>query len=144
MIMIIYFVIGSFRGTFSSVNMLKGYMIRERLGTPVLVVLQHHLATAFWFLQFHSLDARGLRPVCPPLHATGYDGLLSESLNHVWASQAMLAMYEIENKRKVLWRHNLSSMITFYYTTVWDGTNLYNALFIYIVYSRTFNVINSS
>jgi len=47
MIMIIYFVIGSFRGTFSSVNMLKGYMIRERLGTPVLVVLQHHLATAF-------------------------------------------------------------------------------------------------
>jgi len=44
--MIIYFVIGNFRGTFSSVNMLegtclfvemlKGYMIRERLGTPGL------------------------------------------------------------------------------------------------------------
>jgi len=30
------------------------------------------------------------------LHATGYGGLLSESFNHVWASQAMLTMSEIE------------------------------------------------
>ena len=64
---------------------------------------KNHLATAFQFLQFNSwdghlaLDARGRHPVCPPLlHATKYGGLLSESLNHVWASQAMLAMYEIE------------------------------------------------
>ena len=35
-----------------------------------------------------------------PLHATGYGGLLSESLNHVWASQAMLTMYEIEKETK--------------------------------------------
>jgi len=43
MIMIIYFVMGNFRGILSSVNtlkgymlslrMLKGYMVRERLGT---------------------------------------------------------------------------------------------------------------
>jgi len=31
-----YFVIRSFRGTCSSVGMLKGYMVRKRLGTPVL------------------------------------------------------------------------------------------------------------
>jgi len=49
-------------------------------------------------LQFHSLDARGRHPVpplCTPL-GTVYGGLLSEGLNHVWASQAMLTMYEIE------------------------------------------------
>jgi len=52
-------------------------------------------------LQFHSLDAhlaldiRGRHPFSP-LHATEYGGLLSESLNHVWASQAMLTMHEIE------------------------------------------------
>jgi len=34
--MIKYFVIRHFRGTCSSVRMLKGYMVRERLGTPVL------------------------------------------------------------------------------------------------------------
>jgi len=32
----------------------------------------------------------------PPLHATGNAGLISENLNHVWASQALLTMYEIE------------------------------------------------
>jgi len=31
-----YFVIRNFRGTCSSVGMLKGYMVRERLGAPVL------------------------------------------------------------------------------------------------------------
>jgi len=36
MIMVIYFVIENFSGTFSSVNMLKWYMVRERLGTPGL------------------------------------------------------------------------------------------------------------
>jgi len=36
--MIKYFVIRNFRGTFSSVEMLKGYMVRERLGTPALDV----------------------------------------------------------------------------------------------------------
>jgi len=43
-----------------------------------------------------ALDARGCRPVCPlpPLYVTGYGGLLSESLIHVWASQAMLTIYE--------------------------------------------------
>jgi len=35
-------------------------------------------------------------PVAPPLHATGGGGLLSETLNHVWASQARLTMHEIE------------------------------------------------
>jgi len=34
--MIKYFVITNFRGTRSSVGMLKGCMVRERLGTPVL------------------------------------------------------------------------------------------------------------
>jgi len=34
--MIICFVIGNLRGTLSSVNMLKGYMLRERLGTVAL------------------------------------------------------------------------------------------------------------
>jgi len=34
-------------------------------------------------------------PLCTPL-ATGYGGLLSESLHHLWASQATLTMYEIE------------------------------------------------
>jgi len=33
----------------------------------------------------------------PPLHACGYGGLLSESLNHVWASQALFTVYETEN-----------------------------------------------
>jgi len=55
-------------------------------------------------LQFHSLDAhlaldaRGRRHVFPPppLHVTGYGGLFSESFNHVWTSQAMLSMSEIE------------------------------------------------
>jgi len=53
----------------------------------VLVALQqkNHLAAAFQYLQFSSLDARGCRPICfSPLHATGYDlqcgRLLSESL----------------------------------------------------------------
>jgi len=30
------FVIRTFRGTCSTVEMLKGYMVRERLGTPAL------------------------------------------------------------------------------------------------------------
>jgi len=34
--MIKYFVIRNFRGTCSSVKMLKGYMVRERLGTPAV------------------------------------------------------------------------------------------------------------
>jgi len=34
--MLQYFVIKNFRGTFSSVEMLKGYMVRESLGTPGL------------------------------------------------------------------------------------------------------------
>jgi len=34
-------------------------------------------------------------PLYAPL-GTVYGGLLSESLNHVWANQAMLTMYEIE------------------------------------------------
>jgi len=33
--MLKYFVIRNFRGTFSSVEILKGYVVRERLGTPV-------------------------------------------------------------------------------------------------------------
>jgi len=41
-----------------------------------------------------------LDPPMLPLHTTGYGGLLSESLNHVWASQAMLTMYEIEKETK--------------------------------------------
>jgi len=32
--MIKYFVIRNFKGSWSSVGMLKGYMVRERLGTP--------------------------------------------------------------------------------------------------------------
>jgi len=35
-------------------------------------------------------------PFAPPLHVTGYGGLFSESFNHVWASQAMFTMSEIE------------------------------------------------
>jgi len=35
-------------------------------------------------------------PFAPPLDATGNAGLLSENLNHIWASQAILTMYEIE------------------------------------------------
>jgi len=35
--MIKYFVIRNLRGTRFSVEMLKGYMVRERLGTPVLM-----------------------------------------------------------------------------------------------------------
>jgi len=31
------FVTRNFRGTFTSVEMLKGYMVKERLGTPDLV-----------------------------------------------------------------------------------------------------------
>jgi len=38
-------------------------------------------------------------PLCTPL-GTVYSGLLSESLNHVCASQAMLTMYEIEKYTK--------------------------------------------
>jgi len=34
--MIKYIVIRDFRGTCSSVGMLKGYMVNERLGTPAL------------------------------------------------------------------------------------------------------------
>ena len=34
--MIKYFVIRNFRGTCQSVGMLKGYMVRKRLGTPAL------------------------------------------------------------------------------------------------------------
>jgi len=34
--MIKYFIIRNFRGTCSSAEMLKGYMVRERLGTPDL------------------------------------------------------------------------------------------------------------
>jgi len=34
--MIKYFVMRHFSGTCSSVDMLKGYMVRERLGIPVL------------------------------------------------------------------------------------------------------------
>jgi len=34
--MIKYFVIKNFRGTYSSAEMLKGYMVKERLGTPVV------------------------------------------------------------------------------------------------------------
>jgi len=34
-------------------------------------------------------------PLYTPLGAV-YGGLLSESLNHVWASRAMLTIYEIE------------------------------------------------
>jgi len=30
------------------------------------------------------------------VHAIGYGGLLSKSLNHIWTSQAMLNTYEIE------------------------------------------------
>ena len=37
MIMMMYFVTGNFRGTYSSINMPKGYMVKERLGTPGLV-----------------------------------------------------------------------------------------------------------
>jgi len=33
-----YFVIRTFRGTCSSVGMLKGYMVRERLETPVIAL----------------------------------------------------------------------------------------------------------
>ena len=66
---------------------------------------KNHLDAAFQFLQFHSwgahlaLEARGRLPVWSPprpLHTTGYGGLLSESLNHVWTNQALLTMYEIE------------------------------------------------
>jgi len=35
--MIKYFVIRKFRGTYSSVGMLKGYMAKKRLGSPALV-----------------------------------------------------------------------------------------------------------
>jgi len=35
-ILLSLFVIGNFRGTRSSIEMLKGYMVRESLGTPVL------------------------------------------------------------------------------------------------------------
>ena len=38
-------------------------------------------------------------PFASPIYTslgTVYGGLLSESLNHEWASQAMLTMYEIE------------------------------------------------
>ena len=41
--MIKYFVIRNFRGTCSSVGMLKGYMVRERLGTPVLYAVEKML-----------------------------------------------------------------------------------------------------
>jgi len=34
--MVTYFVIINFRGTCSSVGMLRGYVVTERLGTPVL------------------------------------------------------------------------------------------------------------
>ena len=34
--MIEYFVIRNLRGTYTSVEMLKGYMVRESLGTPGL------------------------------------------------------------------------------------------------------------
>jgi len=39
--------------------------------------------------------AKFASPLYTPL-GTVYGGLLSESLNHVWASQAMLTIYEIE------------------------------------------------
>jgi len=35
-VMIKYFIIRNFRGTYSSVEMLKRYMVRKRLGTPAL------------------------------------------------------------------------------------------------------------
>jgi len=48
LIMIKYFVIRNFRGTCSSVEMLKGYMVRKRLGTPGLQQLNAlHLLHAF-------------------------------------------------------------------------------------------------
>jgi len=47
------------------------------------------------FLWMHGVVAPFASPVYTPL-GTVYGGLLSESLNHVWASQAMLTMYEIE------------------------------------------------
>jgi len=44
----------------------------------------------------YMLPAQNLQTLYLALHATGNGGLLSENLNHVWASQAMLTMYEIE------------------------------------------------
>ena len=52
------------------------------------------MLTFLWMLS-------AVAPFASPLYTllgTVYGGLLSESLNHVWASQAMLTKYEIENK----------------------------------------------
>ena len=35
-ILLSFLILKNFRGTCSSIEMLKGYMVRERLGTPVL------------------------------------------------------------------------------------------------------------
>jgi len=60
----------------------------------VLVALQLEKSSCYSILvfQFHSLDVHLAR------YATGYGGLLSDSLNHVWASQAMLST-KLKNKR---------------------------------------------
>jgi len=41
-----YFVIRKFRGTCSSAEMLKKYMVRERLGTPVLLHSASNIVSA--------------------------------------------------------------------------------------------------
>jgi len=43
-VLLTLFVIGNFRRTCSFVEMLKGYMVRERLGTPAL---KHRLPAFF-------------------------------------------------------------------------------------------------
>jgi len=71
--MIIYFVIGNLRGTFSPVNMLKGYMVWERLGTPGLVHWINHLKNIkqVWTQYLYSpmsnpLDTRSGSDKCLP------------------------------------------------------------------------------
>jgi len=47
------------------------------------------------FLWMPGAVAPFASPLYTPL-VTVFGGLLSDSLNHTWASQAMLTMYEIE------------------------------------------------
>jgi len=75
------------------------------IGTTGKIILLQHFNICSFTLWMPSLlwipgaVAQFASPLYAPL-GTVYGGLLSESLIHVWASQAMLTMYEIEKSTK--------------------------------------------
>jgi len=122
----------------------------------LLVALQQEKSSCYSILIFavslfgchFALDARGSRHVPPPpLHATEYGVLLSERLNHVWASQAKLNRYEIEKWMKRIMTTQRFCNNLLFTTQLFKIEQIYTLLYsftLFILDSWMFSVINNS